>query len=144
MKLITLSLFLLLTSSLFSQIYSDSKEYSIGNYSGISAFERPPIWPGCTSKNIYALRRCFDESLSEHISLNFKIPYELLDKLEYKQVTVDFVVKKNGSIYIRKIKGGIPEIQELARQTILSMPEVKPGELAGKKVDALYTIPITY
>lgn len=136
--------FLLFAISMSAQTFSNSKEYSYSSYSGVSAFERPPIWPECTDVNIYALRKCFDQSLSKHIADNFKIPYKLLDNLEYKQVTIDFVVKRNGNIYIRKIRGGIPEIQELARKTIASIPPLKPGELGGKKVEALYTIPINY
>ena len=67
-----------------------------------------------------------------------------MEKLEYKKVTVNFYVQKDGSIRIRSIKGGIPEIKELAKKVILSIPEIKPGELGGKKVAAEYTIPITY
>ncbi|WP_298353850.1 hypothetical protein [uncultured Dokdonia sp.] len=143
-RLITILALVLCAFSLHAQSYSDSKEYFYGSQAGVKAFERPPIWPGCNFKNIHKLRRCFDESLSEHIAANFKIPYDLMEKLEYKKVTVNFYIQKDGSIRIRSIKGGIPEIKELAKKVILSIPEIKPGELGGKKVAAEYTIPITY
>lgn len=144
MKFTLISCFLFFSISLLSQGISSSKEYAYSHYSGINIKERPPIWPGCSEGDIYKLRTCFDKNLSEHILTNFIIPYEVFEKVEDHLVTVHFVVKKNGKIYIRKINGGIPEIQELARRTILSIPQLKPGELGGKKKDALYTVPINY
>lgn len=105
--------------------------------------ETPPIWEGC-SGNLAELKNCFDQKLSDHIGAYFKIPYETLQRIESNEVTVLVRFTKRGEVKVRKIKGGIPEIQEIVRNTFDSIPPFKPGSLGGKNVNADYTIPISY
>lgn len=89
-------------------------------------------------------KSCFDQKLSEHISQNFIVPYKTLQKIETREIVVTFEITKRGIAKVRKIKGGIPEIREIAEKTILSIPKVIPSNLGGKDTASFFEVPISY
>lgn len=111
--------------------------------SGIRVEEFPPIWPGCEG-DIEALKDCFDESLSAHISEHFIVPYELDTTEKERTLKVYMVVSRRGDVRIRKIKGGSDAIQEIARKTFESMPKMIPGKMGTKNESSRFLIPINF
>ena len=84
-----------------------------------------------------------DKALLDFIGNNFKYPQCLYFEEIRPIIYVQFIIDTIGNIINPKIlKGYGGEIDEEVIKLISSMPKWIPGELSGKKVKVLFTIPI--
>ncbi len=61
------------------------------------------------------------------------------------RVTVQFVVKKDGSIgEVKVVRGVSPELDAEAIRVIKSMPAFEPGKMNGEPVNVWYTLPLSF
>jgi len=77
------------------------------------------------------------------IQENFEYPEMAREMGEQGTIWVEFVVYSNGDIRDVKVVKGVSEsLDKEAKRIVKKMPNWKPGEQAGKKVNVRYTIPI--
>lgn len=137
MKKIFLILFLFAGASVFAQ---EGVKVS-GNT--LTTKEIPPVWPGCeeTAKSKVA---CFQEKLVQHITANYNYPKDANGKIIRGNSVVSFVINKEGLPEIKKVEGPRKELNEEAKRIILSIPQMTPGQLAGKPIAIKYKVPFTF
>lgn len=86
-----------------------------------------------------------DEALLKFLAQNIKYPKEAQEKGVKGRVIASFVVTKDGSIRdINVLRGVDPQLDAEAVRVIKSMPKWTPGTMAGKPVNVLYTVPVTF
>jgi len=77
------------------------------------------------------------------IQENFEYPEMAREMGEQGTIWIEFVVYSNGDIRDVKVVKGVSEsLDKEAKRIVKKMPNWKPGEQAGKKVNVRYTIPI--
>ncbi len=138
MKNILLVFALILSTATFAQEdWGDIK----GNT--ITMTEVAPVWPGCSGSTA-AKKACFNKNLNQHIVTNFKYPMEEYKKNIQGRVVVDFVINEEGKPEIQSITGGNKGLQNEARRSIMLIPQMKPGMLAGKPRAIKYKVPFNF
>lgn len=95
--------------------------------------EQMPVFPGG------------DTALMEFISNNLRYPKNAQDNGIQGRVTVNFVVKKDGSIgQVKIIRGKDPDLDKEAVRVVKTLPNFIPGTMNGQPVNVWYTLPITF
>jgi len=105
--------------------------------------EIPPTWPGCSGSRT-ELQTCFRENLTKHIIENYTFPENYKQTTPKQKVIVKFIINTVGKVEITSVTGGTPELQAEAKKNILSIPEMKPGNMKGAPTNAKYTVPFTF
>ncbi len=102
--------------------------------------EVPPTWPGCTG-SIKQKQSCFANKLANHVVRNTKFPknYQRGSK-----VVVDMVITTKGKPDVKSITGGNKALQDAVRTAVMSMPEVKPGNVGGKIKETKFKLPFQF
>ncbi len=109
-----------------------------------SAIDKAPVYPGCSGSN-EELKRCFSEKLSAFVNENFDISLaKRLNVTGKQRITVIFKIDKEGNITNAKARAPHPDLAAHAVSIVESLPKLKPGENAGKKVGVLYALPILF
>lgn len=137
MKKLILLLFLFAGATVFAQ---DGVKIS-GNT--MTTKEMPPVWPGC-EKTEKSKKACFQEKLTQHLKANYKFPKDASGKHLRGKSIVSFVINEEGKPEIIKVEGSQTALNEEAKRIILSIPRMKPGELAGKPIQVKYKVPFTF
>ncbi len=127
----------ILNESVQTQDYSNAKEVPF------AVIEQAPVFPGCEDDE--NLKKCLQESISNHIAKNFNpsIAKPLGLEAGKKKVYVLFTIDKNGNITDAKARGPHELLEEEALRVIKGLPMMQPGEQDGKKVGVKYTVPIS-
>ncbi|CAI8350130.1 MAG: Uncharacterised protein [Bacteroidota bacterium] len=107
-----------------------------------NVIEEVPIFPGCeTEKN---KRLCFQDSMMEHISENFKYPILAQQNNIKGRVFIQFIVDRHGSIINIKTRGSSPHLQAEAYRLAKLLPKMTPAKQNGKPVAVPFSIPIVF
>ena len=106
----------------------------------LSTRETPPIWPGCEE----ASKACFKEQLTLHLKEHYKFPKDASGNYIRGKAVVSFVINKEGKPVIKKVEGPKKELNEEAKRIILAIPQMTPGQLAGKPTEVSYKVPFTF
>lgn len=102
--------------------------------------EVPPTWPGCTG-SINSKNNCLRQKLANHVVRNMKFSK---DHKSGAKVVVDMLIDKQGKPVINKVSGGTPGMQKAVRDAIMTIPELKPGNVGGTKKDSKLTLPFQF
>jgi protein TonB len=105
--------------------------------------EIAPVWPGCEGSEA-SKKACFKQKLVEHLKENYKFPRDANGKIIRGKAVVSFNIDEEGKVDILKVEGPKKELNEEAKRIILAIPQMKPGERAGKPVPIRYTVPFTF
>jgi len=85
------------------------------------------------------------EALKEFVASTMKYPAIALENRIQGQVTVNFVVRSDGSVTDAKIGSGLdPALDKEALRIVNQMPKWKPGSQSGKNVKVSYAMPIKF
>ena len=105
--------------------------------------EIAPVWPGCegTEKE---KKTCFNSKLVEHLKANYKYPKDANGDIVRGKAVVSFHINKEGKVEILNVEGPKPALNAEAKKIIMAIPEMKPGELAGKPIAVKYKVPFTF
>lgn len=86
-----------------------------------------------------------DEALQKFLTENIHYPEPALENGIEGVVTIDFLVKADGSIGETKIVRMIdPDLEDEAVRIVKSMPKWNPGIYNGKPVDSWFRVPIKF
>lgn len=111
--------------------------------STLTVTEVAPVWPGCEGSQAQK-KSCFTQNLSRHIGKNFKFPKGYKVGSVKEKVVVSFVINEQGKPEIKNVTGGTKELQEEAKRNILLIPQMTPGQAAGKPKAIKYKVPFTF
>ena len=97
------------------------------------AVEVMPEFPGVT------------EALLSFIKGNLKYPQKAIDEQTEGRVIVQFVIDKTGKVSSPEvIRGVTSELDQAALDIVSALPDWKPGEQDGQKVNVKYTLPVVF
>ena len=97
------------------------------------AVEVMPEFPGGT------------EALLSFIKGNLKYPQKAIDEQTEGRVIVQFVIDKTGKVSSPEvIRGVTSELDQTALDIVSALPDWKPGEQDGQKVNVKYTLPVVF
>ena len=83
--------------------------------------------------------------LMKYLSSNVKYPIIAQENGIQGRVIVQFTVRKDGSIDdVQVVRSADPNLDKEAIRVIKSMPNWKPGEQRGKKVNCKFTVPVVF
>ncbi len=86
-----------------------------------------------------------DMEMYKFLTRNMRYPEEAAKNDIQGRVTVQFVVKKDGSIgEVKVVRGVSPELDAEAIRVIKSMPAFEPGKMNGEPVNVWYTLPLSF
>ncbi|WP_324721612.1 energy transducer TonB [Salinimicrobium sp. HB62] len=108
----------------------------------ITSKEVPPVWPGCETAP--AAKACFKEKLTQHLKANYKFPKDANGNYIRGKAVVSFEINKEGKPVVTKVEGPKKELNEEAKRIILAIPQMTPGQLAGKPTEVSYKVPFNF
>lgn len=137
MKKLLLVLFLFSAGTVFAQ-----KGVSVSKNT-VTTREIPPVWPGCEDSE-KSSKACFKEKLTQHLKEHYRYARDAEGNIIRGKSVVSFVINEEGKPVIQKVEGPKKELNDEAKKIILAIPQMKPGELAGKPTAIKYTVPFTF
>lgn len=137
MKKLFLMLFLFTGAAAFAQ---DGVNFSKNT---VTTKEVPPVWPGC-EETTKTTKACFQEKLTQHLKENYRYPKDPEGNIIRGKAIISFLINEEGKPVISKVEGAEKALNEEAARIILSIPEMKPGEVAGKPTAIKYKVPFTF
>lgn len=105
-----------------------------------------PIYRGCDQKNKKRAEACTERRITEYIRGNMSKMPEVKNITSTKRASVDFIIEKDGSVMVEKIKQDMDaNFEKKIQQLVKSMPKFVPGKNAkGEVVRVKYTLPIRF
>ncbi|MFY7811718.1 MAG: energy transducer TonB [Flavobacterium sp.] len=104
--------------------------------------DNPPVFPSC--ENNLEKKECFLNELQKHIKENFKYPEITSDSIVQGQVFVNFLIRKDGSVFVNYAKGQHPLLENEAKRILELLPKFSPAIHNGNAVVMKMAYPITY
>ena len=114
----------------------------IGTSVPFGVIEEVPVFPGC--EGVVDQKRCFQESIQEHIRKHFNYPQEAKDQGIQGRVAVLFTIDNKGNIVDIRKRGPHPLLEEEVERIIKRLPQMQPGQHNGKSVDVPFSIPVVF
>lgn len=111
---------------------------------GFQIIENVPVFPGCEQLPMNERRQCFNEKIQEHIIKNFNYPRKAVKNKIQGKVFVIFIIEKDGTISVDKVRGPDPILEEEAKRIILLLPQMTPGYFKEDPVRVMMSIPISF
>lgn len=102
-----------------------------------------PVWPGCEGSEA-TKKTCFKQKLVEHLKANYTYARDDQGQIIRGKSVVSFNINEEGKVEILSVEGPKKELNAAAKKIILAIPQMKPGERAGKPVPVKYTVPFTF
>ena len=86
-----------------------------------------------------------EEALNTYLTESIQYPTIAIENGIEGVVTLDFMVKSDGSIgEIKVVRSVEPTLDEEAVRIVKMLPNFIPGEMNGEPVDVWYTLPIKF
>ena len=108
--------------------------------SSLKLDEVPPTWPGCTG-SISDKNNCLRQKLATHVVRNMKFPS---DYKKGARVVVDMVINKEGKPVVNSVTGGTPGMQKAVKTAIMTIPQLKPGNIGGTPKESKLKLPFKF
>lgn len=105
--------------------------------------EIAPVWPGCEGSEA-TKKTCFKQKLVEHLKAHYTYARDAEGQIIRGKSVVSFNINEEGKVDILSVKGPKKELNAEAEKIILAIPQMTPGERAGKPVPIKYTVPFTF
>lgn len=109
----------------------------------VTTKEVPPVWPGC-EETAKTKKACFQEKLTQHLKANYKYPKDANGNIIRGKSIVSFLINEEGKPVISKVEGEHEALNKEAKRIILAIPQMTPGEVAGKPTAIKYKVPFTF
>ncbi|MFC5048159.1 hypothetical protein ACFSTE_01940 [Aquimarina hainanensis] len=110
--------------------------------------EQPPLFTNCKNEPKETLEICFSNTITTHIEQFLSDYTVVLKEATQDTVWVSIIIDKEGGITYKDfeppafLEKQIPNFKTLLTESLLSLPEVKPGHVRGTTVTTQYRLPI--
>ncbi|BCY28106.1 M56 family metallopeptidase [Flavobacterium okayamense] len=142
--LISVSLF---SNKIYAQTETNEKTTSKEkNEISFSEVDEVPRFLQCENVSKEDAMKCFNEKMMEHITKNFNYPKEAAKKNIQGQVSIQFIIDKEGNIKDIVTHGPVNGelLEKEARRIISLLPKLIPAKHKGKTVNIKYGLPLTF
>ena len=111
--------------------------------SSLGTKEIAPVWPGCTGTQAEK-KACFKQKMVEHMKSHYHFPKDAQGNFIRGKAVVSFQVNEKGKVEILSIEGPEKALNEEAKKIVEAIPQMQPGEMAGKPIAVKYKLPFTF
>nr|WP_321221674.1 gliding motility protein RemB [uncultured Psychroserpens sp.] len=112
------------------------------NAQEVSNFEKSPVFPGCESQPIDALKTCFNNKINAFIFKEFEVPQIVNDDSYKGEIKVLFEVNKEGEIAVLYLDAVYDELKEETKRIFNLLPKITPGTYNGRPIFYQYSLGI--
>ncbi len=110
-----------------------------------NSIKKVPVFESCAEGNRKTQSDCVEATIAQFIQNHFDISAGKNLKVSgIHEVDVSFIIDTNGSINTIKTRFGEKSLQDEAKRVITMLPKMRPGAHKGKKMAALYVVPIRF
>ncbi len=107
-----------------------------------STFEKPPVFPGCETQPIEALKTCFNTRINTYIFNSFLVPQKVVDDSYQGEIKVLFEVDKLGVVSLIYVDAVYDELKKETQRIFEALPTVIPGTYNGRPTFYQYALGI--
>lgn len=108
----------------------------------ISNYDKPPVFPGCETKAIEALKPCFIQKVSQRVYDNFEVPQIVNDENYNGDIVVLFEVDAEGNFIILYVDAIYEALKSEARRVFGAFPKIRPATYNGNPTYTQYSFKI--
>jgi hypothetical protein len=108
----------------------------------ITTYEKPPVFPDCSSESIDNIKVCFNNTINKHIFENFKVPKIVTDDNYKGDIKVLFEVNKEGIFKVLYVDAVYNELKEETSRLFNELPKIQPGTYNGNPTFFQYSLTI--
>ena len=106
--------------------------------------DTPPLFTNCINVLEAEQKKCFQESLNNHIRDNLKFPDESFDSSEGGRVFVNISFNKRGAVSNITTRGPNKPLENEVNRVIKLLPDLLPGKKDGENVNVSYALPVDF
>ena len=110
-----------------------------------SEIDQVPLFPGCEDLPKDEQKRCLSQKITEHVGRNINTKIAKDSGLTGKQrIHINFKIDKEGNIIDVKSRTEYPALEAEIVRVIKTLPKMIPGVHDSKKVNMLFSLPMTF
>jgi len=108
--------------------------------------DQVPVFPGCENLGSNdEQKKCMSEKITQFVSKEFDTSLgKKLGLTGTNRVIVQFRIDENGNIQDVRARAPHPDLEEEAKRTINSLPQMEPGKQKGRDISVMYSLPIAF
>ena len=127
-----------------NKTFQVSIKYEIPREASFDEVTVAPLIEGCEDLEGDESRDCFENSVTKHISENFKYPRKALKNQVEGDVFIQFSIDEFGFLIDFTTVGPDKVLEDEAYRIMSTLKVKKPAQLNGKNVKMTYGIPISF
>lgn len=106
--------------------------------------DQVPVFPGCTGTS-EDRKTCMNDKIAGFVSENFNTALAgELNLSGIQRIMVQFKIDERGMVTDIRSRAAHPELEAEAARIIRMLPAMEPGQMNGKPVSVLYSLPIAF
>ncbi|UZO79941.1 M56 family metallopeptidase [Aquimarina sp. ERC-38] len=107
-----------------------------------SSLDKAPVLAECSHLSGDEAKKCFSQTIQKLVSAQFNTEISKDMEPGVKRIYVRFKINQNGKVEDVRVRAPNAVLEEEASRVIKLLPEMRPGEVSGKSVNVLYSLPI--
>jgi tonB family C-terminal domain len=108
------------------------------------AIEQKPMFEQCKDEPKDQQEKCFKKSLDAFVNKNLVYPEIAREMGTQGRVTVQFRIKKDGTVEVINVQGKEDILKKEARRVIEKLPKLIPGKQRDRPVAVIFSYPILF
>ena len=132
------TILILSTTLCYSQLVDVSKIYPL------ASVESPPVFDNCLNIIQKDQKKCFEQSVNDHIQRNLNYPEDAFDSKSGGRVLVSFIIDRNGYISDIFTKGPNQSLENEVERVVSLLSNPKPAKINGIDVSINYSLPVNF
>ena len=122
----------------YSQLVDVSKIYPL------ASVESPPVFDNCLNIIQKDQKKCFEQTVNDHIQRNLNYPEDAFDSKSGGRVLVSFIIDRNGYISDIYTKGPNQSLENEVERVVSLLSNPKPAKINGIDVSINYSLPVNF
>ena len=132
------TILILSTTLCYSQLVDVSKIYPL------ASVESPPVFDNCLNIIQKDQKKCFEQTVNDHIQRNLNYPEDAFDSKSGGRVLVSFIIDRNGYISDIFTKGPNQSLENEVERVVSLLSNPKPAKINGIDVSINYSLPVNF
>ena len=132
------TILILSTTLCNSQLVDVAKVYPL------ASVESPPVFDNCLNIIQKDQKKCFEQTVNDHIQRNLNYPEDAFDSKTGGRVLVSFIIDRNGYISDVYTKGPNQSLENEVERVVSLLSNTKPAKINGIDVSINYSLPVNF
>ena len=110
----------------------------------LASVESPPVFDNCLNIIQKDQKKCFEQTVNDHIQRNLNYPEDAFDSKTGGRVLVSFIIDRNGYISDVYTKGPNQSLENEVERVVSLLSNPKPAKINGINVSINYSLPVNF